>query len=63
MKPALYISFAAIVLALSGCTQDMATQPRYNPLRASTFFGDGRSARPLVEGTVARGYLRTDEKM
>lgn len=52
-----------VVLTAAGCTQDMATQPRYNPLRASSFFGDGRSARPLVDGTVARGYLRTDEKL
>ena len=54
---------AAVVASAAGCTQDMANQPRYNPLRASTFFADGRSARPLVEGTVARGYLRADEKM
>jgi len=63
LKPALYISFAAIVLSLTGCTQDMATQPRYNPLRASDFFGDRRSERPLVAGTVARGQLRVDEKL
>ncbi len=36
----------------------MADQPRYGPLAASDFFTDGRSARPLVEGTVARGQLR-----
>ena len=29
---------------------------------ASDFFADGQSARPLVEGTVARGQLRTDER-
>ena len=63
MKPALSISFAAIVLISSGCTQDMATQPRYNPLRASDFFGDRRSERPLVAGTVARGQLRVDERL
>jgi hypothetical protein len=38
----------------------MRNQPRHRPLDASTFFEDGRSARPLVEGTVARGYLRDD---
>ena len=31
------------------------------PLRASAFFADGSSARPLVEGTVARGTLQDDE--
>jgi mono/diheme cytochrome c family protein len=39
----------------------MADQPRYKPLAESTFFGDDRSARPLVPGTVARGELRADE--
>ena len=39
----------------------MADQPRYEPLVRSTFFEDGRAARPLVEGTVARGELRGDE--
>ncbi len=39
----------------------MADQPRYKPLAKSSFFGDGRSARPLVEGTVARGHLLADE--
>jgi mono/diheme cytochrome c family protein len=38
----------------------MSAQPKYPPLRRSDFFGDGRSARPLEEGTVARGQLRDD---
>ena len=42
-------------LVLSACRQDMAQQPAYRPFRASSFFADGRSARPLVPGTVARG--------
>jgi Cytochrome C oxidase, cbb3-type, subunit III len=46
---------------LAGCRQKMADQPRYEPLVRSTFFEDGRAARPLVEGTVARGELRGDE--
>ena len=46
-----------ILLAL-GCRQQMADQPRYNPLAPSAFFADGQSARPLVPGTVARGQLR-----
>src|SRR5882724_4751227 len=62
MKMRLSLALVLAVLALSGCRQDMATQPRYNPLRASSFWSDGRSARPLVQGTVARGYLRADEK-
>ena len=38
----------------------MHDQPKYIPLRESSFFGDVRSARPLVEGTVARGHLHDD---
>jgi mono/diheme cytochrome c family protein len=47
-------------LLLTGCRQDMHDQPKYKPYRGSDFFGDGRSARPLPEGTVARGHLRED---
>ncbi len=38
----------------------MHNQPRYKPLAATDFFGDGRSARPAIEDTVARGQLRVD---
>ena len=50
-----------VVAALAGCN-DMYDQPKYIPLRSSKFFPDG-SSRPLVEGTVARGYARTDQLM
>jgi len=46
---------------LTACRQDMQNEPRYKPLAESEFFADGRSARPMVEGTVARGHLRIDE--
>jgi mono/diheme cytochrome c family protein len=36
----------------------MGSQPRYNPLSKSDFFGDDLSARPLPADTVARGHLR-----
>ncbi len=49
------------LVLVSGCRLDMHDQPRYKPLAASRFFPDGRSARPLVKGTVARGHLRLDE--
>ncbi|MGH9327948.1 MAG: c-type cytochrome [Terriglobia bacterium] len=49
------------LLLVSGCRLDMHVDPRYNPLSPSTFFPDGRSERPAVPGTVARGHLRTDE--
>jgi hypothetical protein len=38
----------------------MHNQPKYKPLRATAFFADGSSARPLVEGTVPRGALQAD---
>lgn len=45
-----------------GCDRlDMYDQPRYKPLAESDLFADGLSARPQVEGTVARGKLRDDE--
>jgi len=54
---------AALLVCLSGCRLDMHEQPRYNPLAKTDFFGDGRSARPVVQGTVARGHLRLDEHL
>lgn len=51
---------ALAACALSACRQQMADQPRHNPLSASEFFEDGRSVRSLVEGTVPRGSLDDD---
>jgi mono/diheme cytochrome c family protein len=53
---------ALVLLAagLSACRQDMHDQPKYIPLRPSDFFLDGRSARPLSEGTIPRGHLNDD---
>ncbi len=48
------------VLALAGCRQDMQDQPRFKPLAESDFYSDLRSARPPVDGTVARGQLHED---
>ncbi len=46
--------------ALPACQQRMASQPSARPDQPSTFFEDGRAARPVVAGTIARGHLRTD---
>ena len=54
----------AVVLApmiLGACRRDMQDQPRFRPFRPTTFFADGRSARPQVAGTVARGELDVDD--
>jgi mono/diheme cytochrome c family protein len=41
----------------------MRNQPRQGPLTATTFFADGLSSRPPVEGTIARGQLRLDDHL
>ncbi len=63
MRRSKRLPLAAFVaaLVLAACRADMHEQPRYNPLDSSDFFEDGRSARPEVPGTVARGHLRTDD--
>src|SRR5215471_16393935 len=53
-------SILVMAVLLAGCRQDMHNQPRYKPYAETGFFGDGRSERPPVEGTVARGKLRLD---
>lgn len=60
--PSWFTLFAVVVsVALTAaCRLDMHVQPRENPLARSDFFTDQRSARPPVEGTVARGNLRAD---
>jgi len=50
----------AALLVLGACRQDMHDQPRFKPFARSDFYTDQRSARPPVEGTVARGELRDD---
>jgi mono/diheme cytochrome c family protein len=58
---ALSVAVLLVLIALtSACRLDMHVQPRENPLSRNDFFTDQRSARPLVEGTVARGDLRAD---
>lgn len=55
--------FLVLLALLAACRQDMHDQPRFEPLEHTTFFTDGRSARPQVAGTVARGELRLDEHL
>ena len=58
----LAVCAAACILPFTGCQlkQDMAHQPKARPLAPSEFFADGRSERPLIENTVARGALADD---
>ena len=59
----LYAGFLCVLClaVMVSCRQDMHDQPRAEPFEESDFFGDRRSVRPAVEGTIARGHLRLDE--
>jgi mono/diheme cytochrome c family protein len=63
-KPSLFAVAAVCALGFAGCEntlrQDMANQPRQNPLSPSEFFADGRSERPAIDNTVARGSVQDD---
>lgn len=51
------------VLTVPACQQKMARQPSFRQDEPSEFFSDGRADRPSVLGTIARGYLRTDDHL
>jgi mono/diheme cytochrome c family protein len=50
---------AVCLLLLVGCRSDMQDQPKIKALRQSKVL-DGVSARPIVEGTIPRGFLKAD---
>jgi len=60
---------AAVPLLFGGCKplfdirKAMYDQEKFEPLEKTDFFGDGRSARPLIEGTVSQGNLRLDDHL
>lgn len=54
------VFLASAALIFSGCTA-MENQPRYQPLQESSFFPDGRSARPVVPGAVPFGTLEEED--
>ncbi len=54
------LNLYVLLILGTACRQDMHDQPKYEALEASNFFEDTRSARPVVPGTVARGYLKDD---
>ena len=59
-------SIALVVLLASigvACRQDMHDTPRVEAYETTDGFADGRGNRPLVEGTVARGWLNADEQL
>ena len=54
------IGLMLVTALTAGCRQDMHNQPKFVPQRSTTFFADGRSVRPQVDYTVARGQLDED---
>lgn len=55
--------FGALCSLATGCRRDMQDQPKSIAYRENTFYKDGTGSRPLVEGTVPRGYLREDRAL
>ena len=51
---------AVALASVTGCHRDMRDQPKFKSYAATDFFGDRRAMRPPVEGTVARGQLKSD---
>jgi mono/diheme cytochrome c family protein len=64
---------ASLAMMLAGCrgqpskkqpvhlVPDMDWQQKFSPEEETALWEDGRTMRPLVEGTVAQGHLRDDE--
>lgn len=57
------VLFVVVCLSGAACRQDMQDQPKMKPYRGTSFFADGLSSRPPVQGTVPRGFLRTDKAL
>jgi mono/diheme cytochrome c family protein len=56
----LCLLLSALCLLAAGCRRDMQDQPKAKSYRENSFYKDGSASRPLVEGTVPRGYLKED---
>lgn len=74
MRNTLFIVVLLGGMVLAGCRGSSSEAPpihinlnmdymeRYDPQAASGFFADGRTMRPSVPGTVARGMLKADAR-
>lgn len=58
LRPALLPLLALLMAA--GCSQQMANQPRVEPLESSPVFEDMMGSRQPVPGSVARGHNRSE---
>ncbi len=63
LHPLLLVAAGSGLALLTGCRQDMHDQPKYKPYAQSSFWPDQRSARPAIDGAVARGKLKTDTRL
>lgn len=61
-SPCLLFILGLLILA-GGCRYDMQDQPRYKYYKQSDFFANQMGSRPIVEGTVPRGFLREDKAL
>jgi mono/diheme cytochrome c family protein len=59
----LCLLLSAFCLLSSACRRDMQDQPKAIAYRENSFYKDGTGSRPLVDGTVARGFLREDRAL
>jgi len=73
-RSALTYSLIALALLLAGCTRElpktkppidinpnMDDQPRMEAQEMNPFFEDSSAMRPLIHGTVPRGWLKADQ--
>lgn len=62
-KKIVLLALACISVASAGCRYDMQDSPRHEYYEQSPFFANEMASRPLIEGTVPRGYLRADKAL
>ena len=55
--------YTVLAIPTVACRRDMQDQPKYKPLAESRFFADGRSARPIPLGTIARDELTSNDTL
>ena len=63
MRSKSLLAIVATVLIAAGCRQDMHDGPRYEAFEASDAIANQPASRTAPAGTVARGWLRTDEAL
>jgi mono/diheme cytochrome c family protein len=54
------VGLLLLIIGCAGCRSEMHDQPKRGAYKESLFFADHSSGRPLPQGVVARGFLRTN---